>query len=1469
MSQTNQRALEALDLLEDLESRSLAWGLVDESWTHDQICEVLRERWPDRDAEVTVDTLIAASLLVQLPREWPNRYRTRMAESVRLFTRLRQLFPRRPWQAGAPLVSDFRFLRRSRSFPRRDIAPAAVLDTLREQALAEPVLAEVSRVLGQRELASFQVQATAAVLSALERDDDAGIVVGAGTGSGKTLAFYLPAMAALSASTSHRVVAIYPRNELLKDQFATAVQEARRLQQSGGRALTVGAYFGPTPNSERWEPDPRSGWRRSGKDWICPFLTCPAEIDRRTCGQPMLWRRPTPSSTTGWGFLVCGTCGGRVTSDEITLTRSAMRDNPPDILFTTTEMLNQQMSDGWTRHVFGLGPRASRRPSMVLLDEIHTYSGTSGAQAAFLLRRWRRLLGRSVTWVGLSATLSNAQTFFADLCGLRQEDVTDIRPAENDLRRHGSEYQLLLRGDPASQTALLSTSIQSLMLLRRVLNETGSPLDEPYGTKVFAFVENLDLVNRLYRQLLSAEGRNPIGRRDQRLDVLAGLRIPIYAESRIVIDDPVEWDENGQHWWLSERLGFSDRSLVVSRTSSQDSGVDAGADIVVATSSLEVGYDDPRVGGVLQHKAPRDVAQFLQRRGRAGRVQSQRPWTVVVLSDYGRDRLAFQDYETLLDPIVPAKRLPLGNRSVRKMQAAMCLIDWLALRLNVSGHYRWSTRRVLVQPSQDQQQQVDACTALLKEVIDGGAARQDLLSFVGTSLGLAPDAVAILCWEHPRSLLLEVVPTAYRRLLSRWSTTQRGVAREGTDISGRQPLPEFIPPTLFSDLELPEVDIEPPQNYDQAADTSIAVAVALGELAPGRVTLRWAVQKVRGLWIEPGSAGVLELSDGLAAEAEILTSVPGLDNTAVPLVRPRTIRPTVPPPEVRPQSSGRLRWRLLVDSETGGISVPRPRNSALGELLPQMSAHLSVGTGPLTMWRYALDAESEVVRQTGRERQTITFTHDSQPAAVGFETRVDAISVEVHVPAWKESVLSDDPVRLRQLRSDRFLYCCQERLAQQQVGPFLAGWVAEVSLAAASRSILDGIGIDSLATIGDAAWRSLAESVVDAVLVSLPRATDDEVPLRQDVIDVFANATHLHAVREALPVLGQAPNSNWMPWIRARFLQTMAAALHAASQQLCPDFNVDLDMLVDVVDDGDKSATVLLSDTVPGGGGLVENLTRRIADDPRRFDRLVASAVEPSDVEEVDLSLRRTLTLLDVNSTVGTAAAEFRSASGGRLDTWQKLLGVLRDEGVALPHAAVSGLSTRIFRPGSGAASDALIRALLKRWDEIDEAVGFAVDHRVACFFLASENEIQNLLSRIRSASTGSPEEHVHSVLQSLLWVRGVARRAEALRTGNKFVLNPPRTERTLVRGVLPSGSGEVDVESLEWRDRLTEVLRVWGEARLASATGDGKSLAEAVRQICTVPLEIDWLLVYPQIAGVLRDNGRTVILLKLREAAQ
>ena len=55
----------------------------------------------------------------------------------------------------------------------------------------------------------------------------------------------------------------------------------------------------------------------------------------------------------------------------------------------------------------------------------------------------------------------------------------------------------------------------------------------------------------------------------------------------------------GQDWSICEYIGHimneHDRARV-SRTSSQDAGVDRDAEITIATASLEVGFNDPEVG---------------------------------------------------------------------------------------------------------------------------------------------------------------------------------------------------------------------------------------------------------------------------------------------------------------------------------------------------------------------------------------------------------------------------------------------------------------------------------------------------------------------------------------------------------------------------------------------------------------------------------------------------------------------------------------------------------------------------------------------------------------------------------------------------------------------------------------------------------------------------------------------------------
>ena len=188
------------------------------------------------------------------------------------------------------------------------------------------------------------------------------------------------------------------------------------------------------------------------------------------------------------------------------------------------------------------------------------------------------------------------------------------------------------------------------------------------------------MTNRLFDDLKDAEGWDVFNRNNPTKSSLAKLR------EKDIADDNRYRD--GQDWRVLQEIGHNlselsaDAKLKISRTSSQDIGVDSSSSVIVATASLEVGFNDPTVGVIVQHKSPHNWANFLQRKGRAGRKRGMRPFMITTLSDFGRDRVAFSHYEQFFEPVVSAERLPISNRYILKIQATVTLFDWLSKKIS-------------------------------------------------------------------------------------------------------------------------------------------------------------------------------------------------------------------------------------------------------------------------------------------------------------------------------------------------------------------------------------------------------------------------------------------------------------------------------------------------------------------------------------------------------------------------------------------------------------------------------------------------------------------------------------------------------------------------------------------------------------------------------------------------------------------
>lgn len=202
------------------------------------------------------------------------------------------------------------------------------------------------------------------------------IVVATGTGSGKTECFQLPILYKLLTEPKQirekrgvRALLIYPLNALVEDQCA----RLRRLlfwlnlqfQGNGANSgrtqqITFGRYTGDTPLNDR-------------------------DFRRHEPGE----------SLKGFGELVY---------------RSEMQASPPDILITNFTMLEYMLLREDDKQLFA----APDLFSFIVLDEVHTYSGTQGTEVAMLLRRLKGFLEAKarktlpIQCIATSATLGGA-----------------------------------------------------------------------------------------------------------------------------------------------------------------------------------------------------------------------------------------------------------------------------------------------------------------------------------------------------------------------------------------------------------------------------------------------------------------------------------------------------------------------------------------------------------------------------------------------------------------------------------------------------------------------------------------------------------------------------------------------------------------------------------------------------------------------------------------------------------------------------------------------------------------------------------------------------------------------------------------------------------------------------------------------------------------------------------------------------
>jgi hypothetical protein len=1508
--------LAVLDRIEALEMRSLEWGFTDGSLSEDeahklaeQVCDTLPEG-SHSDSQDLIEELIDAKVIFELPSVGGEiRIRSRFAEGIRLLVANRQLFPNKPWQGAPSLVSDFRVDCRPRRFPRRDLAPDTILTSQPEILSKTRLRSDLWHALTEHpgmKLSAFQARATVRLA---EPTDDGGTIVTAGTGSGKTISFYLPGMIRVSEAVNPdrwvKAIAIYPRIELLKDQFSEAYQMARSLDATlskhGRRPIVVGALFGATPS--RCDPIEleRRKWPKRGNDFVCPWMRCP------TCRKELIWRSDDISQGLERLHCVDRDCLGTVPEDKIVLTRNRLTRLPPDILFTTTEILNQRLSDHWTRRLFGIGQHVDKKPLLALLDEVHTYEGATGAQAALTLRRWRHLMDKPVSWVGLSATLGDAAKFFSDLTGAELDRTVEITPSLDEYEEQGAEYQILLRGDPSSRASLLSSSIQTSMLLPRLLDPPGDAnASGAFGRKAFLFTDDLDVTNRLFDDLRDAEGYTIFGNPDP-------LRLPL-ANLRRGGGDALLRDLEGQRWRICEDIGHPlDRRLTVGRTTSQDGGVNQSANIIVATAALEVGFNDPHVGAVVQHKAPRGMASFLQRKGRAGRDRSMRPFMVTVLSDYGRDRAFYQSFEHLFDPTLEPQTLPIHNPYVLKIQSVFAFFDWLADR--TSGFEKAWQWDILSRPIQDTSSEVltviSKTKSLVRELNQGDeAVIDDLRKYLVGALRVSRETADSLLWEAPRSLLLEAIPTLARRLFRKWELaipTPEGALDLQVNY---HPLPDFVPRSLFSDLALPEVSvIVPPATIKhEERIEGMPILQALNQFAPGRVTRRFAHERgALSHWVYLDKAVPLQdrLIKNYASKYEFVGTFAGRLNDLksdepICVYRPWEIRLVrVEQNEALPSSNAKLLWQSDVSENGDALAVPMPPQSHWRSHVVSIDFYLHRFRSSLNIRRFAHTVQANIRTSKDDFPVSLNFIDDQgRNAAVGFELEVDGLKMTVRLPTPDSlnlnSISSETlgPARLAYLR-DTFR---ADPELPSEMNEFQRDWIFQfmtsVLIADAGAT---GHSIDQ--SISDVLEDSKLEANFGAVMDDMFGASPPSIPdheeqededgihssgnslgrgvgrLQQALLQQLGNLEVRNRVRAIAQQMGKIDDIAFASWLRRVVLDTLGEAMLQACINSAPKHATVDNLLVDIEEGlGGDTANVWISETTIGGAGVLEAFAEKFTGDPSQFFSALDAALAPTDLELVDSSLREILSLSLNEQDIAEDLARLRGTQShaDRVSKWQSLSHRLTQRGgIDLSHALSVSLNNRLLRSGSGPELDHLLFDLQCLWDELEAKFGIGIGLREFGYIASKNSDISKKVDTfLRATLPAAAIGHVTilAAINSLLWPRAHEVRHRALQSYNPFRTARSTDPAVLRQLLLKQSIPIVELSEPDWESQLIRAFEQHGAGRLAADMKSVGLLRLHLVRLIASPVSIGVLQFFPTISRFERSSGRLLATLTLRE---
>ena len=242
---------------------------------------------------------------------------------------------------------------------------------------------------------------------------------------------------------------------------------------------------------------------------------------------------------------------------------------------------------------------------------------------------------------------------------------------------------------------------------------------------------------------------------------------------------------------------------------------------------------------VLQYTAPANVASFVQRKGRGGRKVGTRPIVVTVLSPYkSTDLFLFRNEHILTDPTF--QKLPLNsqNRYLQRIHGFYAFFDWLAYRASCAG--------IDLELDNLSRQGYEY---LIEQSVDFGVLLE-FKDYLKQAFAIPDDAIKQVLDDESEGFLCQIF---YEGLMK--GVNLQFERENKPRVKTRDLLYKHLPENLFSDINLPEVQVDyrPDNNNPNKKPNSESISLAVSETIPGNVTFRGGEGST---WIPP------EISDG-------------------------------------------------------------------------------------------------------------------------------------------------------------------------------------------------------------------------------------------------------------------------------------------------------------------------------------------------------------------------------------------------------------------------------------------------------------------------------------------------------------------------------------------------------------------------------------------------------------------------------